>query len=443
MKRSLEQPGLTQDGAAWLAKCLHPADSTLTVNGIPTLDAVPSASLNFMTTQTISAPAAATWSCDVMVAPTPLIFGKAMASTGAAYSSNCAYNTTLGVGSFAEFGASGRTWHNLAITAWANNVHAYRLTYASVTATLSASATANEGVVSCAQYSLPYTSNFVLNKFNCSSPQNRGPALCRVYDYNRRSQSQLQATAGAVTWEAKKGVYSILKLGTGFDKWLGTRDGLLMVGTNGPVAADTEYIDGSLAYDFYAAAAASAVDCPFGQQATWSTPSFTGTGATLAHTVSGRKMLIPSSDNVSHLSFSGLDANASLNLTWRVGFEAVVPPESIYAGQVGSPVKFDQAALSSYFIVSREMMAGYPADYNIFGALLGAGAALLPKAIPLLRNVGGAVMKAITDPEKHSTSPTYSVNPPRQRDEIEFIPQRRVTQRKQRGRRNGNRNSRR
>lgn len=412
--KSLEQPGLTSDGSAWLAKALHPSDSTLTVNGIPTLDAVPSAALNFMTTQTIAAPAAASWGCDVLLAPTPLIFGKAIASTGSAFSSTSAYNTTLGVGSFSDFGAAGRTWHAAASNAWAGNVHAHRLMYACVTATLSSSSTSNEGVVTCAQYSLPYTTSYVCSNFNLTGPTARSASEVRCYDQNRRSQSQLQSTAGAVTWDAKRGMYAILKLGTGFDKWVSTRNGTLCMAFNGLPAADAEWVDTASAFNAYGAAAASATDVPFGQQATWALGSVAGSGATTAIQYTGRKMMAPPNDNVAHLSFVGLDPAATLNLTYRVGFEAVVPPESIYAGQVGSPIPMDQVALKTYFNVSREMMAGYPAEYNIFGALVGTAKRLLPKALPVLRNVGSTVLRSFTA-SNDNASPTYSANPPSQR----------------------------
>lgn len=411
VQSGLRTPGLTKDGASWFAKAIHPADSTLMVNGVPSLESVPTASLNFMTTQTIAAPANATWSADVILAPTPLTFGKCAATTGAQFSSTTAYNTTLGVGSFNEFGAAGRTWYTNASTAWANNVQSYRLMYACVTATLSASSLANEGVVTCAQYTLPFYEGCVAPAYNLNSPTTRSMTLERGYDYNRRSQSQLQATSGAVTWEAKKGMYSILKL-KDLDRWQSSRSGILCTAQNGLPLPATFYVEGSSGFNAPGAAAASAIDVPFGQQATWNYGSVTGSGASTNVVVDGLKMYPPANDNVSQITFIGLDGAASLTLTYRVGFEVMVQPESIYAGQVSSPVEHDPISLELYFKASREMMAGYPADFNIFGGLFSAVSSLLPKVLPALRDVGGSILRAVTGSTSQTTSPVYTSNPP-------------------------------
>lgn len=93
--KALKVPGITESGGAWLAKALHPSDATLKCNGIPEDTSIPTAALNFMTTQTITAPAAATWSAHIKLAPTPCVFGRTATNTAAAYGYFSAVNPTL------------------------------------------------------------------------------------------------------------------------------------------------------------------------------------------------------------------------------------------------------------------------------------------------------------------------------------------------------------
>lgn len=419
VQAAISTPGITPDGAAWLSKALHPADSTLTVNGIPTMEAIPTASLNFMTTVNVAAPAAATWKADVMLNPTPLYFGKIIAQTAAAYSTTTAYNTTLGVSSFNEFGGNAITWHEAAMKAWSNNVEAYRMTYACVTATLSASATANEGVVTTAQFALPSLNHGSVALLSLAdNPVTLRIADCRWYDYNRRTQAQLQATAGATTWEARKGVYSILKLDREFNKWKESRDTCFCLAYNGlpDAAATVPVVEGANVFDAHAAVAASAKDVPFGPQGIWCQSTAANTGAASANTLDGSRQHLPP-HNISQLSFVGLDANASLSLTFRVGFEAIVQPESIYAGQVGAPMEYDVVALRNYFTVSRQMLAAYPAEYNILGAIFQG---IKKFAMPAFKAVGGSILRTLTGNDAPVSPPMVVSNPIRQ-PQVQYV----------------------
>lgn len=222
--RALNVPGISPAGGAWLAKALHPSDATLKCMGIPEDTSLPTAALNFMTTQVISAPAAAQWSAHVKLAPTPLYFGRTATDTAAAYGYHTAYNPTLAIGPYQEFGALGGNFHLEMIQSFAAKAHAYRLMYASVTATLTASSTTNEGSVVAAQYDeRPLTGMSVCN-FDLTSGTT-GYYITKNIDYWTTEQytaQQLQTLPGAVSWDAKQGVYLVLKLDEKAMNWHST-----------------------------------------------------------------------------------------------------------------------------------------------------------------------------------------------------------------------------
>lgn len=59
-----------------MAKALHPADAIMKCQGFPDGSVEPTAPLNFMTTTTVAAPAAAAWSAHVLLNPGPIYFGN-------------------------------------------------------------------------------------------------------------------------------------------------------------------------------------------------------------------------------------------------------------------------------------------------------------------------------------------------------------------------------
>lgn len=357
------------------------------------MDGVPSAALNFMSTRTVSAPAAAAWTADITLAPTPLYFAKVATTDGAAFGTTTIYNTSLGIAPPAsDFAAASGPFNTSAINHWVDNVSSYRLLYASITATLSASATTNQGTVVCAQYSQrpqPISTTVMIlgEAAKCVSV----PTV-QQWDINRPSASTLQQTAGAVQWEANKGIYSILKLDGGFTKWRNTRKVPSQLGYTTlaePAAASNLHTN---CVDFPAAAAASADDTPFAPQGVWAHPTTSGTGATTSATLGATYTTYsPSSDNRVQIKFSGLAPEASIAITVRVGYEVIVPPSSIYIGQVGSPVNYDPVALAAYFKISREMLAGYPAEYNALGALFSVIKNVATSALPVIGRAIGSI----------------------------------------------------
>jgi hypothetical protein len=390
--RAASEP-MTQEGRAWLMKALHPSDASHGMSGIPTKDARPTVPLNFMVTQNIAAPTTTVpWSADVLLNPSPLYFGKVITSAaGGFYGTNTVYNSQLGITNFSEFGTTARNWHINAMNMWFNNVTKFRLCYASVTATLSASSTSNEGVVTAAQY--PYSFREVNNtSFNLTTPAQSFVRSTRLIPVGLRPASGLQAMVGSTTWEAREGAYSILRLSEESFNWQ-TPGNTRYVGAvpNTYQISQCGLVPTSAVTDLTGAAAASAIDVPFGPQGIWGNNTVSGTGATTVLSTNNSETVLPSQDFFSHLKFSGLDASATIQLTFRIGYEAVVPPESIYVGQVTPALAPDETALNAYFNAARFLQSAYPASYNIFGALAGFAA----RAMPVLKDIGMKVLPVL------------------------------------------------
>lgn len=372
--RALQVPGITKAGGAWLAKALHPSDATLKCSGVPEDTSLPTAALNFMTTQTISAPAAATWGADVVLAPSPTVFGRTATETAAAYGYTSATNPTLTANPAAEFGALGKGFSDLLVAGFCSNALRYRLMYASVTVSLTASATSNEGSVVAAQYDAQPIQTYSVPGFDATqNPVGTWFSRTNQAWYNSpHSTAALQSMPGAVSWDAKKGVYLVLKLDEDAMNWHSAYE------TYVPLSCDTSpavMVPGITAAfgnftDHATAGAAAAVQPPWGIHGTWGLPAASGTGATSAIEAGTIAAVYPPTcGNVGTIRFTGLNASASLILTWRVGYEVIASPLSPYVTFMSAPVPADPIAIAAYHAISREMLAAYPAEYNIFGAL--------------------------------------------------------------------------
>lgn len=436
--RAISTPGMTQEGAAWLAKALHPSDSVLPVNGIPTHDCVSTAALNYTTTFTIESPSTGIWDAHLRLCPNPLYFARYWTFDNASgANSGAIYNPSLGLSAaYSDFGANSRTYNTAAMAALANNVSKFRTTYASATVVLSSSATTNQGSLTCAQYPMRYVSGQCV-QYNLGSPTAVGTVPTRGYPASVSlwpNSQQLQALPGAVTWEARKGVYTVLKLDGGMEEWHRPADTHLMIGYGATYGAESlTQINPANGFDYPSAASTQTTnDPPFGITGAWGFGAVTGTGATTAVALTGQRQLPPTQDSISHVTFTGLSPDASLVVTIRYGLEALVPPTSIYVGQVGAPMPYDPVALDTYSKYSREMLAGYPADYNAFGAIFSALKGVAQRVLPAVgRAAVQAIMPAPSAPPPDAS--IYQVSQPNRPSFMEPMPpaQRRRPRKKQ------------
>ncbi len=168
---------------------------------------------------------------------------------------------------------------------------------------------------------------------------------------------------------------------------------------------DSASIDPSTITDHYTAGAASAKQPPWGIHGTWGNASSSGTGATGA-VIAGTciAQYPPVCTNVGEILFAGLNAAASIVLTWRVGFEVIAPPLSPYATFMSAPIPHDPIAIAAYHAIAREMLAAYPSEYNIFGALFNVIKGVGSKVLPALGNL----FAGSKDPQ---AAPSYAANP--------------------------------
>jgi len=383
VKQALSVPGLTEAGQAWLAKALHPSDVMTGLEGVPTMEAVPTGCLNYTQTTTIAAPAAGSWNANIRFAPTPTCFAKVSANQGATYSSTTLYNSALCGTVFGEFGATARTWNGDAIGYIISNTSKYRLMYASMTVTLNASATTNEGTCTCAQYSLDGADVYPPN-ISCVTPACNSSFKAKVFDISKHTTSVLQQIPGSVTWEARKGQYVILKLDDDGLSWRKSYETVSPMGINAvwnpSVIGSGISIGGDVALGGYAAA--GAIDTPFGPDGVWSNSSIAGSGATTVFTYGLSPTYEPCNSNIAESLFTGLDAAATLTITCRVGLEFIPSAQSALSSLVTSPIPYDPKALETYYACSRGYLSAYPAEYNILGAIW-TGIKAVGKATPL------------------------------------------------------------
>lgn len=96
--------------------------------------------------------------------------------------------------------------------------------YASATITLSSNAQSNQGTVTCGQYDFRGSCGNCVPYFNLTV----NPVVPRTFkkttlwnydEWTNIASAQLQALPGAVTWEARKGMYTVLKMSDEATRW--------------------------------------------------------------------------------------------------------------------------------------------------------------------------------------------------------------------------------
>lgn len=180
---------------------------------------------------------------------------------------------------------------------------------------------------------------------------------------------------GATAWEAKNGVYMILKLDDDAMAWHSSYKIPNQILVDGGIASTLVDSQSGIRaqggfLDLCTAGAATVNNPPFGPYGLWGEPNVGGTGATsncAFHTMSNS--YDPCTNNMGEMLFEGLNANAKLIITTRVGLEVLASPLSPYVTFMTSPIPYDPIAISSYHGIAREMLAAYPSEYNFLGAL--------------------------------------------------------------------------
>jgi hypothetical protein len=278
--------------------------------------------------------------------------------------------------------AAGGTTVEDAWTTLLNNAERWRCAYYGVTVQLDAPALANQGTFVAAQYCVKpmFWGNMQHAHQNGQSYQYR--KLVR-YDANDTAEyDTCMQMPGAFTGPAKGGCYMPLKLDSNHAEWHDQNDLVFDASRWGAAA---EYIEEPIT-NLTTNGLYPGLVSPYWTSGTW--------------TLGGDLHLLPCTSGVGCVCFRGVSKDATIRLTFRVGFELCVQPGSLLAPNLHATPAYDRTAIDTYFAIAREMKDAYPAEYNDFGKLwdviksIASRVAPVVKALPFgehIVNVGRAV----------------------------------------------------
>lgn len=242
----------------------------------------------------------------------------------------------------------------------------YRISYLGITGYHDASALANNGVLSCAQFmETPQTMSW-----STARPDLGTEHVIRPIEHwpdGPRTTEQTQNMPNAYFGAARDGVYAPYKLSTTSQDWVRTSD----VRVHG--SYNNFIIDGL-----------PAVTLPAG-------PTIAGypyglAGKLYANSVSTADLVHQRSDcGVIQISLENMADSAGFTFYLRTGWEMQPLPGTTFVSFAKPSPKYDPLALQAYFGIARELKDAYPASYNAFGTILNSIAAIashvLPKAL--------------------------------------------------------------
>lgn len=374
---ALKPASTTETGRSWLIKSLHPSDPIVECGGVPDETSSPTVMLNYQSTFTVVPPlalATPTWRFVGHLMPDPVAFGyiSVQDGNGAQTGHYNWLNTQL----------TGGTYGDRFLSFCRQGVLRWRLAYASVSMYQDGPDLANQGTIAAAQYAVDY------QKFSCPcAAAALPPPLLQSGSIPIREFStfgtfptfdNLQAMPNAYFGQSKYGCYMPLHLDQ-LQEWSGIRNtGLLGSGhLNGGA---TQY-----------GAASYALPGPLAPPPVYPYPSATAAYVNPGGAVDGT--IIPRPCNAKWGSFAvvNLAAATSFSCFVRMGFEAMVVPESPMASLQRISPKFDPEALESYARICREMKDAYPVEYNDLGKLWEVIKQAAKVALPVLQGLGGPV----------------------------------------------------
>lgn len=388
--------GTTDTGKTWCIKALHPSDPITEVRGIPDKSAVPTVFLNYQSTYTLAPPGDAkpSWQFDVALVPHPISFlsGMRSYSDGSSPASFSYRNQQIQ-------GAS----HSAQYTVFRAMCERWRLAYMSVTVYQDAPSLADQGTICVCQ--LPVQPYVVWPNGGPTAYAAGGdryqfctPACIQYQIGDYPSFERSQAMPNAYFARSKEGAYVPLKLTKTCQKWHSAADSqVLAAGVDASVFdPTTASLIGSMC-----GVAIPSVDT----LATWQAyPGGTyphlglkeaafvrsvnpASLANAGYTTLGEATSPACNDNWGHISARNLSPATSYSFFVRCGFEVQVQPGSVLSPQLKLSPPYDEAALTSYFAISRELKDAYPADYNDLGKIWNVIKGVASAVHPLIRNV--------------------------------------------------------
>ncbi len=378
--------GSTAAGKVWCLKALNPADPLTECDGVPDQSDVPSVFMNYQTVTHINPTTIGTnasWGFDAMVTPHPTSFmtWKDVYPDGTYdAASHQALNPMV----------SGVDMPAKDIT-FMSTFKRWRLAYMSVTVYQDGPALADQGTLVCAQ--VPFDADMV----NLSSMDVAGNPLyggnsapvqayrhIRVFtdDEDAPSYDASQSMPNAYFGKSKDGLYSVMKMTRTSQVWRTAKDEEAWTFWPGGVAGPTKPL---LTLPMYTANAAQHCVWPFPIEQFGiyedATPVFKN--------LWGRTTSPLLNDVVTHISARNISPQTSFAVYIRCGIQAQAGPKSLLASQLTLPPIYDSQALEAYYLISRELKDGYPADYNDLGKIWDAIKSAASTVAPFLMKMGG------------------------------------------------------
>lgn len=376
-----QELGSTEAGRAFCIKALHPSDPTTDVEGVPDQTSACTTMVNFQQTFVLNTPGAAadTWDGQLYCVPDPTMpmASYTQDSTGVHSASAMQPNTTLGA-TLAD-----------AIRSWATSFERWRLTYYGVTVYLDAPATANQGSVVACQYPMQ-----ALISSASGTPTQAGMAVpthltVRFATGDTPTYETVMQMPNSYSGQFKDGIYLPLKLDSNHAAWHNQND-LVFDGTG------------------FATVNAENLMMPLDAGATAVGGLYPGTlgmnYVTLTDLFDGGIHYMPTISNLGAICFQGISGAANVRVVVRMGYEAMAQPGTAYTSFIKVSPAFDPAAITAYFMISRQLKDAYPAEYNDLGKLwdvIKRAASMISPFLGVLpggniiRAVGGFVGKGI------------------------------------------------
>lgn len=348
------------------------------VGGIPDESTHCSTGLNYQQLVDIPAPAGlsagATWDCTILFNSDPVLFGTIMTvpSAGGTSLITPVINQVFGTRTYA------------ATDNWLADFSHWRMMYGGLSIHLSAPATADQGVVVAAQYPYSPTELGAMSLITGgNSYTTRSPVVTFDQSAIIPGYSSLIAMPNAYAGNAKDGIYMPMKLESNHVRW--------------HTVSDTRYDASGWAAD---PSSVGYVIPTSGPAAAW--PYTEADGLWYNAKFYGHRHLMPCNSTFGGIVFRGLSQGATLNFTFRMGFEARCVPTSSFTSFLKVSPEHDLMAITNYYKVARQLKDAYPVAYNDMGRLWdlikGAARVVSPvlSVVPggeLIKKAGGVLGK--------------------------------------------------
>jgi len=332
--------GCTPEGTNWLVKTCDPASSK-EIFMIPDSTNQDRVAIEIRTTMDVTYPGnGSTWDCRIGMTPQPLYLGFARTFNSAGTSPLSTLNVmnpTLDPNA---------TTPQLAFSAICEKS---RLLYQSLTTNLICTDLTNQGSAYAVQYERPYSEVTALY----GGPHSLIRKV-RLYDTNDNlTTDQMSTYKSAYVGSAKDGTYSVLKSSVATTKWIASEDTVLTGYTSALGPSDPFILENNLD-------ALANEPYPYPNTLHW-------TGSSLALGEANQK---PYNNLYGLVVYKGIDKAASIRLTFRMGIEMIVRPNSSYAPLLKSPEIIDLRAIQIHDEVISMIADAYPASYNDLGGFL-------------------------------------------------------------------------